>query len=228
MRGRGSARVSELAAQLGVSPVTVRRDVEFLANEGRLDRVHGSVSWPGAGEGTPQATHAHASAQGPGSRELVIGMLAPNATYYFAEVIRGAHEAAAAAGVRLILRISDYRPQEDAGRAAGLLAAGAEGLLIAPGWKEPDDPVEHGAWIAGLPVPTVLLERRGVPGRELDDLDRVCSTTATACSSRCAICSGSGTPHPCSWPGRTARRRSRCAPVTGTRSTRSASSRRSR
>ncbi|MFJ8309112.1 MULTISPECIES: substrate-binding domain-containing protein [unclassified Streptomyces] len=168
VRGRGSARVSELAAQLGVSPVTVRRDVELLANEGRLDRVHGSVSWPGAADTPPPAP-------GTGPRDLVIGMLAPNATYYFAEVIRGAHEAAAAAGARLILRISDYRPQEDAGRAAGLLAAGAEGLLIAPGWKEPDDPVEHGAWIAGLPVPTVLLERRGVPGRELDDLDRVCS-----------------------------------------------------
>ncbi|MGW2793188.1 substrate-binding domain-containing protein [Streptomyces sp. NPDC001251] len=171
VRARGSARVSELAGHLGVSPVTVRRDVEFLATEGRLDRVHGSVSWPGAGQAAP----AVAPAAGAGSRELVIGMLAPNATYYFAEVIRGAHEAAAAAGARLILRISDYRPQEDAGRAAGLLAAGAEGLLIAPGWKEPDDPVEHGAWIAGLPVPTVLLERRGVPGRELDDLDRVCS-----------------------------------------------------
>ncbi|MFD7340861.1 LacI family DNA-binding transcriptional regulator [Streptomyces violascens] len=175
VRGRGSARVSELAAQLGVSPVTVRRDVEFLANEGRLDRVHGSVSWPGAGEAAHPQAPARLPSQGPGARELVIGMLAPNATYYFAEVIRGAHEAAAAAGARLILRISDYRPQEDAGRAAGLLAAGAEGLLIAPGWKEPDDPVEHGAWIAGLPVPTVLLERRGVPGRELDDLDRVCS-----------------------------------------------------
>ncbi|MEV8528176.1 substrate-binding domain-containing protein [Streptomyces sp. NPDC052000] len=173
VRARGSARVSELAAQLGVSPVTVRRDVEFLANEGRLDRVHGSVSWPGATDAPPQG--GPASGPGPVPRELVIGMLAPNATYYFAEVIRGAHEAAAAAGARLVLRISDYRPQEDAGRAAGLLAAGAEGLLIAPGWKEPDDPVEHGAWIAGLPVPTVLLERRGVPGRELDDLDRVCS-----------------------------------------------------
>ncbi|WP_331447878.1 substrate-binding domain-containing protein [Streptomyces xanthochromogenes] len=171
VRGRGSARVSELAGQLGVSPVTVRRDVEFLAGEGRLDRAHGSVSWPGTGH----SVSAAAPSVGAGSRELVIGMLAPNATYYFAEVIRGAHEAAAAAGARLILRISDYRPQEDAGRAAGLLAAGAEGLLIAPGWKEPDDPVEHGAWIAGLPVPTVLLERRGVPGRELDDLDRVCS-----------------------------------------------------
>lgn len=228
MRGRGSARVSELAVQLGVSPVTVRRDVEFLANDGRLDRVHGSVSWPGAGEGTPQATHAQASAQGPDSRELVIGMLAPNATYYFAEVIRGAHEAAAAAGARLILRISDYRPQEDAGRAAGLLAAGAEGLLIAPGWKEPDDPVEHGAWIAGLPVPTVLLERRGVPGRELDDLDRVCSDHSHGVLIAVRHLLGLGHTTPCSWPGRTARRRSRCAPVTGTRSTRSASSRRSR
>ncbi|MEU9099185.1 substrate-binding domain-containing protein [Streptomyces sp. NPDC048361] len=195
VRRHGSARVSDLAARLGVSPVTVRRDVEFLATEGRLDRAHGSVSWPGAGDAAPatgspgtarrdrapgaaSAFTAPATSASPstaGSRELVIGMLAPNATYYFAEVIRGAHEAAAAAGARLVLRISDYRPQEDAGRAAGLLAAGADGLLIAPGWKEPDDPVEHGAWIAGLPVPTVLLERRGVPGRDLDDLDRVCS-----------------------------------------------------
>ena len=232
MRGRGSARVSELATQLGVSPVTVRRDVEFLANEGRLDRVHGSVSWPGIGEGTPQATHAHAhahaSAHGPGSRELVIGMLAPNATYYFAEVIRGAHEAAAATGARLILRISDYRPQEDAGRAAGLLAAGAEGLLIAPGWKEPDDPVEHGAWIAGFWCRRYSWSGAGCPAGNWTTWTGSARTTATACSSRCAICSGSGTPHPCSWPGRTARRRSRCAPVTGTRSTRSASGRRSR
>ncbi|MCX5385105.1 substrate-binding domain-containing protein [Streptomyces sp. NBC_00083] len=184
VRRHGTARVSDLAARLGVSPVTVRRDVEFLATEGRLDRAHGSVSWPDAGNtasaaglpaGTPRQDRGPGATAPAGSRELVIGMLAPNATYYFAEVIRGAHEAAAAAGARLVLRISDYRPQEDAGRAAGLLAAGADGLLIAPGWKEPDDPVEHGAWIAGLPVPTVLLERRGVPGSELDDLDRVCS-----------------------------------------------------
>lgn len=167
---RGSARVSDLAGQLGVSPVTVRRDVEALAMRGLLDRVHGKVSWPHQ-EGAPGT----AAPGGPGGREVVLGMIAPNATYYFAEVIRGAHEAAAAAGARLILRISDYRPQEDAARAAGLLAAGAEGLLVAPGWKEPHDPAEHGRWITELPVPTVLLERRGVPGGALDDLDRVCS-----------------------------------------------------
>ncbi|MEU5435256.1 substrate-binding domain-containing protein [Streptomyces sp. NPDC020719] len=179
VRRRGSVRVSDLAGQLGVSPVTARRDVEALAVRGLLDRVHGKVSWPHT-EGAPgvPAQGIPGGGSGGGGRELVLGMLAPNATYYFAEVIRGAHEAAAAAGARLILRISDYRPQDDPALAAGLVAAGAEGLLVAPGWKEPHDPVEHGRWIAELPVPTVLLERRGVPGGALDDLDRVCSDHA--------------------------------------------------
>ncbi|MDQ1008919.1 DNA-binding LacI/PurR family transcriptional regulator [Streptomyces sp. V4I23] len=170
VRERGSARVSDLAALLGVSPVTARRDVELLAGEGRLDRVHGSVSWPGrrpaAATGAPSAAGGH----GP-----VLGLLAPSSTYYFAEVIRGAHEAAARAGSRLILRISDYRPEEDPMRTEGLLAAGAEGLLIAPGWRAPGDPAEHGEWITRLPVPAVLLERRAAPGSALDGMDRVAS-----------------------------------------------------
>ncbi|WP_406453802.1 substrate-binding domain-containing protein [Streptomyces sp. NBC_00876] len=170
VRDRGSARVSDLASQLGVSPVTVRRDVEDLAARGLLDRVHGSVSWP----------QDAAPAGGPGGAGggLVLGMLAPSATYYFAEVIRGAHEAAARAGARLILRISDYRPQEDQARTEGLLSAGAEGLLVAPGWQHPGDPSAFGAWIGSLPVPTVLLERRPAPGSPLDGLDRVCSDHA--------------------------------------------------
>ncbi|SCF56705.1 LacI family DNA-binding transcriptional regulator [Streptomyces sp. Ncost-T10-10d] len=169
VRERGSARVSDLASQLGVSPVTVRRDVEELAGRGLLDRVHGSVSWPQ--DATPAAA-------GPGGTGLVLGMLAPSSTYYFAEVIRGAHEAAARAGARLILRISDYRPQEDHARTEGLLSAGAEGLLVAPGWQHPGDPAAFGGWIASLPVPTVLLERRPTAGSPLDDLDRVCSDHA--------------------------------------------------
>ncbi|MEU9315434.1 substrate-binding domain-containing protein [Streptomyces sp. NPDC048295] len=172
VRERGSARVSDLASQLGVSPVTARRDVEELAGRGLLDRVHGSVSWPQ--ESVPGA------AAGPGSTGsgLVLGMLAPSSTYYFAEVIRGAHEAAAKAGARLILRISDYRPQEDQSRTEGLLSAGAEGLLVAPGWQDPGDPAAFGDWIASLPVPTVLLERRPTAGSPLDGLDRVCSDHA--------------------------------------------------
>ncbi|MEU7280314.1 substrate-binding domain-containing protein [Streptomyces sp. NPDC045431] len=166
VRERGTARVSELAAQLGVSPVTARRDVEALAARGLLDRMHGQVSWPERPSG----------AEGPGQDGgPVLGLLAPSATYYFAEIIRGAREAAAAAGARLILRISDYRPEDDRARTEGLLAAGAEGLLVAPGWRAPGDQAAHSDWIAELPVPAVLLERRATPGSPLDALDRVSS-----------------------------------------------------
>ncbi|WP_405856764.1 substrate-binding domain-containing protein [Streptomyces sp. NBC_00090] len=166
VRERGTARVSELAERLGVSPVTARRDVEALAGQGLLDRVHGQVSWS-RGQGAPEA--------GRPGEGLVLGLLAPSATYYFAEVIRGAHEAAARAGARLVLRISDYRPEEDRARTEGLLAAGAEGVLVAPGWRGPEDRLAYGDWLAELPVPAVLLERRAEPGSPLDGLDRVVS-----------------------------------------------------
>ncbi|MFJ7064456.1 substrate-binding domain-containing protein [Streptomyces sp. NPDC101115] len=170
VRERGTARVSDLAGLLGVSPVTARRDVEALAARGLLDRVHGQVSWPRA-QGAPGGVAGSGSG-------LVLGLLAPSATYYFAEVIRGAHEAAARAGARLILRISDYRPEEDRARTEGLLAAGAEGVLVAPGWRGPEDRLAYGDWLAELPVPAVLLERRAAPGTPLDGLDRVSSDHA--------------------------------------------------
>jgi DeoR/GlpR family transcriptional regulator of sugar metabolism len=43
VESRGTARVRELAAELQVSVVTMRRDVEELAREGRLRRAHGVV-----------------------------------------------------------------------------------------------------------------------------------------------------------------------------------------
>ncbi|MFC8291567.1 substrate-binding domain-containing protein [Streptomyces sp. NPDC057242] len=169
VRERGTARVSDLAERLGVSSVTARRDVELLAGRGLLDRVHGQVSWPER-QGAPGA--------GRPGEGLVLGLLVPSATYYFAEVIRGAHEAAARAGARLVLRVSDYRPEEDRARVEGLLAAGAEGVLVAPGWRGPEDRPAYGDWLAELPVPAVLLERRAEPGSPLDGLDRVASDHA--------------------------------------------------
>lgn len=40
-------RVSDLAQQLGVSPMTVRRDIELLEEGGRLERIHGGAKIPG-------------------------------------------------------------------------------------------------------------------------------------------------------------------------------------
>jgi len=40
----GALRISDLAAALGVSEVTIRRDVEQLASQGLVDKVHGGVT----------------------------------------------------------------------------------------------------------------------------------------------------------------------------------------
>ncbi|MEV8535552.1 substrate-binding domain-containing protein [Streptomyces sp. NPDC051211] len=55
VRARGSARVSDVAAELGVSPVTLRRDIEAMAARGEIRRMHGVISrveGPGATPGT--------------------------------------------------------------------------------------------------------------------------------------------------------------------------------
>ncbi|MGY3127026.1 DeoR family fructose operon transcriptional repressor [Agrococcus sp. UYP33] len=43
VRAAGTARVADLAAALGVSPMTVRRDADRLVGEGRAERVRGGI-----------------------------------------------------------------------------------------------------------------------------------------------------------------------------------------
>jgi DeoR/GlpR family transcriptional regulator of sugar metabolism len=47
IRSDGSARVSDLTQQLGVSDMTIRRDLEVLAHDGLVDKVHGGAVLPG-------------------------------------------------------------------------------------------------------------------------------------------------------------------------------------
>ena len=48
VRGSGSARVSDLTLRLGVSDMTIRRDLEVLARAGLIEKVHGGAVLPGA------------------------------------------------------------------------------------------------------------------------------------------------------------------------------------
>ena len=48
VRRAGSARVSELTQRLGVSDMTIRRDLEVLARAGLIEKVHGGAVLPGA------------------------------------------------------------------------------------------------------------------------------------------------------------------------------------
>src|SRR5215471_6202107 len=48
VRTDGSARVSDLTQQLGVSDMTIRRDLEVLARNGLVEKVHGGAVLPGS------------------------------------------------------------------------------------------------------------------------------------------------------------------------------------
>ena len=53
VRSDGSARVSDLTQRLGVSDMTIRRDLEVLARDGLVEKVHGGAVLPG----TTPASH---------------------------------------------------------------------------------------------------------------------------------------------------------------------------
>ncbi len=48
VRSDGSARVSDLTQRLGVSDMTIRRDLEVLSRAGLVEKVHGGAVLPGA------------------------------------------------------------------------------------------------------------------------------------------------------------------------------------
>ncbi|WP_084961501.1 LacI family DNA-binding transcriptional regulator [Thermoactinospora rubra] len=159
VRERGSLRLAELAERLGVSMVTLRRDVEQLAARGLVNRVHGGITLPEPGH--------RAAASG-----AVIGMLVPSATYYFPSVIRGARERTAELGARLVLGVSRYEEAEERTQVKRLAGGGVEGLLLTL-TRQPDE--SHGEWLAELGVPAVLVERLAKLGGPASLLDAVAS-----------------------------------------------------
>lgn len=157
---RGIVRVAELARKLGVSAVTVRRDVTALADAGLLERVHGGA--------TLRADLKLAGRPRRRAMRATVGMVVPSATYYYPAVIRGAQAAAMATGARIVLAISHYHPEEERDQVARLLETGVHGLLLSTS-QPPDTDPGTAAWVAGLSLPTVLIERVGGPGaRHLD------------------------------------------------------------
>lgn len=177
VREHGSVRVAHLAAALGISVETARRDVTALADVGLVRRLHGSALWPTAPLSPREARLARTTPPVP-APGLVLGMVVPAAGYFYRSVIRGAHYAAASIGARLLVGTTDYRRDRYRDRVETLVSAGATGLLLTPSWSvEGPDAVDLRE-LADLPVPTVLVERRvplGAPGA---DIDRVGSAHA--------------------------------------------------
>lgn len=161
LRREGTLRVTELARALGVSEVTMRRDVDFLERKGHLRREHGSISLP---------VGMSAKALSP---NLLIGLVVPTAYYYFAPIIARIQSSAAAAGAKLAVRISGYGPGQDRLQAQQLVARGAHGVILAPlGMRKEDLDYD---WIAELAVPAVLLEREAQRNTRAFNVDSVVS-----------------------------------------------------
>ncbi|MFD9036067.1 substrate-binding domain-containing protein [Streptomyces sp. NPDC059567] len=178
VREHGSLRVADLAHHLGISAVTARRDVEALAASGRLDRVRGAVHWPGtpAPQGRPPQPIPEMPPTAAEPEAPLIGMVVPQSKHYSGEIIRGAREAVAAAGGRLVLGYSGYRPEQDAPQVERMLESGVHGLLLTPSWASGTGGSESTG--ADFAVPAVLVERRGEVGTRVAGLDHVCTDHA--------------------------------------------------
>lgn len=148
----------QLATEQGVSLNTVRRAVDLLVTEGLVYRRQGSGTYvkPGAPEAGP-----------------VIGVAVPSMTYYYPRIIAGIEEELAARGCQMLLRSTAYDPAQEEKAVEGMVAAGAEALLLVPELGGRPDP--H-AYLDALPLPVVLVERRFRSGGDVYEF--VCSNHA--------------------------------------------------
>jgi len=182
LRARGTLRVSDIARSLGVTAVTVRRDITQLADEGAIERVHGGIRLPRASDGSAAALEDPAPSSDEATRPAV-GMVVPSLDYYWPEIIRGARDAAVDAGVRIVLRGSSYEDVADVRRQAGWLldTAGIQGLLIAPPTTG-DAVAGLITWLAGLDIPVTLVERTATVGPYHEHVESVSTDHAFGAS----------------------------------------------
>lgn len=149
----------ELARIHNVSLTTVRRALEDLAEEGLVVRRQGAGTFV-AGQQT--------AVRGDGA---VVGVIVPDTTLYYPQVLKGIEETLAAAGARLMLACAHYNPAEEEAALQRMLGSGVQGLLVVPTLVGSPDPAAVVRDLAALPVPAVLIER-GLDGHD-DQADHV-------------------------------------------------------
>ena len=145
----GAVSIARLTKDLGVSHVTVRRDVDALVAERILDKVRGGAMLP-LGRSAPTR-----------STSVTIGVVVPT-SYYYRYVVEGIGGALEGVG-DMKLVISEYDLDVEYRLVRELLAAGVDGLLWVPTVSEVDESPDLAAFIEDLSVPVVFVERE-TPG----------------------------------------------------------------
>ncbi|RXZ48572.1 DeoR family transcriptional regulator [Agromyces fucosus] len=153
---RGSLRISQLAGRMGVSAMTLRRDLAELEERGLLVRAHGGAVSNAVAQ--QQASAGERSGSPVRRPVATIGMVTPSASYYFPQVIRGASDAARELNCRLVLGTTNYSEREELRQAERLIAGGVDGLMITPRSGLVEGTELH-ALLVDAPIPVVLVER---------------------------------------------------------------------
>ncbi|MDR2997880.1 MAG: substrate-binding domain-containing protein [Microbacterium sp.] len=153
---RGSLHTTSLAARMGVTTMTLWRDLVALEESGLLTRVHGgAVSLAVAQQQSPEARNDGHVLSRP---VATIGMIVPNMHYYYPEVIRGASQAANESNCRLVVGGTSYSPDEELRQATRLIASGVDALMVTP-----RDPIQETTPLQQLlenaRIPVVIVER---------------------------------------------------------------------
>ncbi|OYN99126.1 substrate-binding domain-containing protein [Enemella evansiae] len=169
LRSAGSISVSDVAGRFGVSELTIRRDVNALAQQGLVTRVHGGATLPSNLDRVPAA--------GPDGQRVAsrftVGMVVPSLDYYWPQAINGARAAASRAQSRLVIRGSSYDLKDNRKQIQALVGTGKmHGLIVAPDISGPEG-ARLLRWLDSLPIPVVLVERRPPEGLALRHLESV-------------------------------------------------------
>ena len=158
----GVVRNSELIEQLGVTPVTLRRDLARMEEEGLLHRVHGGAVHVTGAMAEAAGFHDEAPIGSRGS----IAVLVPSLSFYWPTVVRGIEAEAHRQGFRVLLRGGSYELQDERPVLERLVESEqVRGLIVAPNTDTPHAQ-EVIQWLSESGVPSVLAERDGyvLPG----------------------------------------------------------------
>ncbi|WP_243229834.1 substrate-binding domain-containing protein [Microbacterium sp. CIAB417] len=155
----GAVRISQLVDDLGVTPVTLRRDLAQMEGEGLLVRVHGGAVAPKSAT-VPASPPAAVTDPEPPTRTVAV--LVPSLNYYWPGVVRGMEAEARARGLNVVLRGASYELQDERPVLERIVANDdISGLIVAPNTDTPhaQDVMQ---WLHESGIPTVLVERDAV------------------------------------------------------------------
>jgi DNA-binding LacI/PurR family transcriptional regulator len=156
----GAVRIASLVDDIGVSHVTIRRDLDALVAERILDKVRGGAVLRGD----------HATHQPRAAFTGTIGVVVPT-SYYYRYVVEGIDDALAPGGAMKLV-ISEYDLDEEYRLIDELVREGVDGLLWVPTVSERKAPAGFRETVEGLQVPVVFVERE-MPGGGLGSVSSV-------------------------------------------------------